>query len=225
MQQNKAIEFKGIMLGLGEYYSREITKTLGNLYWEGLKEYSIEEISSAVTRHIKSPDQGVFFPKIADLIKVLSGTSADAAQVAWSKVDHAIRRVGSYQSVAFDDAIIHRVIADMGGWPPFGQKTEEEWPFIANEFRQRYRGILVQGMNGLHYPPILPGTQELENSAYDEEWYKSRGLKKPTPVAIGITENVVKVIAGGNSAPLIQVEQIGSITGNMCLPEPNHEAA
>lgn len=34
--------------------------------------------------------------------------------VAWNKVDKAVRQVGAWTSVMFDDALIHRVISDMG---------------------------------------------------------------------------------------------------------------
>lgn len=217
----KIEEFKIVMLGLGEYYDKTITPTIGNVYWEGLKSFSIEEIKKAITRHIKSPDQGTFFPKISDLVKFISGSSADASQQAWAKVDHAVRHVGVYQSVAFDDAIIHRVIADMGGWPPFGQKTEDEWPFVANEFRQRYHALKARGMDGVLYPPTLPGNAELNNGGkFEAAWYRERGLPAPSPVAIGDKEIVLLIMAGGSNAPMVQIEQIGDITAGLVLPEP-----
>ncbi len=57
---------------------------------------------------------------------MLGGSTQDAALAAWSKVDRAVREVGPYQSVAFDDALIHRVLFEMGGWIPLGSKTEDE---------------------------------------------------------------------------------------------------
>lgn len=212
---------------VGELVGKELSTAGGVLFTRCMEsEVDYDTAMRAVGMHLKDTDKaGSFFPKPADLLRLVKGTKEDAAQVAWAKVDHAIRHVGSYQSVAFDDAIIHRVIADMGGWPPFGQKTEEEWPFVANEFRQRYHAMKSRGIDG-PYPPYLPGNSELENvGKYDEHWYRERGVAVPAPTAIGEPDRVRQVIAGGSNQPRIQIEKIGDITAGLMLPEPKQEAA
>lgn len=112
-----------------------------------------------------------------------------------------------------------------GGWPPFGQKTEEDWPFVANEFRQRYHGIKSRGLSG-PYPPYLPGNIELENGCkYDPAWYRERGLTAPSPTAIGDKDVAMQVIAGGSNQPIVGIETIGDVTAQLVLPEPAREAA
>jgi len=222
---SKLVEFKEWLLEIGEYYGKEITKTVGNLYWEALKGYNMKELREAATRHIKNTERGPFFPKISDIVRMLEGTILDHAQAAWSKVDYAVRHVGVYKSVAFDDPIIHRVIADMGGWPMFGQKRDDEWPFVANEFRQRYHGLKAKGIDG-QYPPYLPGNTELENGGnYDDAWHRERGLPLPTPISIGDSAACRLVISGGSDKPLHHVERIGDITRALLLPAPAMEAA
>ena len=51
----------------------------------------------------------------ADILRMMQGTSLDSALSAWAKVDKAVRRVGTYETIVFDDEIIHRVIHDMSG--------------------------------------------------------------------------------------------------------------
>jgi len=80
-------------------------------------------------------------PKVADVIKMLQGSTQDSALTAWAKVDKAVRSIGTQMSVAFDDPLIHKVIQDMGGWLGLGQRQEAEWPFVAKEFETRYRGF------------------------------------------------------------------------------------
>ena len=45
-------------------------------------------------------------PKPADIRRVLGGTTADAAALAWAKVIRAVHAVGAYSTVAFDDPFI-----------------------------------------------------------------------------------------------------------------------
>jgi len=77
-------------------------------------------------RHLMNPDTGQFLPKPADIVRMLGGRTLDRALMAWAKVDKAVRQIGTYESVVFDDALIHRVLHEMGGWVGMGQKTENE---------------------------------------------------------------------------------------------------
>src|ERR1041385_8791188 len=107
--------FAALMVALSDYYKSEISKSVMALYWEGLKQYDFAAIEKAAWAHTQSPDEnGRWMPKISDLAKVLQGSTKDQASLAWIKVDRAVRTVGTYSDVAFDDPLIHRVIQDMG---------------------------------------------------------------------------------------------------------------
>jgi hypothetical protein len=187
--------FATLMLGLSDYYKQELSKTAIKLYWEGLKQYDYEAIEKAAWAHTQSPDEaGRWMPKISDLAKVLQGRTVDQASSAWSKVDKAVRQVGTYADVAFDDAVIHRVIQDMGGWIRFGEKTDDEWPFVANEFMNRYRGFKMRD-EVPEYPGKLIGIAGAQNA--------SEGIKfNPGVRLIGDAQKAVMVIQGG-------LEQLG----------------
>jgi hypothetical protein len=40
------------------------------------------------------------------------------------------------------------VISDMGGWVLLGSKGDGDWPFIAKEFENRYRGYRMLKVRG-----------------------------------------------------------------------------
>lgn len=134
--------FAAMMFPLGKIYDLGLEdKLIMQIWFTALSDYSVQEVASAVTRFIKNPDSA-YKPKPADILRMIEGTSADQAMNAWSKVEAAIRRVGSYQTVVFDDPTIHRIIDDMGGWVDICQTSEDELPFRSKEFCNRYRGFV-----------------------------------------------------------------------------------
>ncbi|NMS31841.1 hypothetical protein HKB24_04265, partial [Vibrio parahaemolyticus] len=113
MQEVDKREFAEVWGAAWAMYGKSVSPQLLSIAFEALRAYSIEEVRIGLTRHIQSPDTGQFFPKPADVIKHIDGNSGSRAMVAWNKVDKAVRQVGAWTSVMFDDALIHRVISDM----------------------------------------------------------------------------------------------------------------
>lgn len=163
MKSTDRERFTKLMVGLGEYYGKQVTPMLADIYWNGLQAYDFEAVNAAVNLHVKNTDNGQFMPKIADIERSLHGNTSTRAMQAWVKVSKAIQEVGSYQSVKFDDSLIHSVIDDMGGWPQLGQTNIDELPFKIKEFERRYMAYLqVPPMR--EAPPMLPGIYERTNA-------------------------------------------------------------
>lgn len=194
MQQRDFDEFCELLDVVAEQYGKTMTEGLKMLYWQGLVDYDIAAVRLALSRHLKNPDNGMFMPKIADVVKMLHGNTQDSALVAWTKVDKAIRQVGCDNSVVFDDPIIHRVLIDMGGWTTFRTVLEDEMPFKAREFEQRYRGYKSRNEQ-VEYPPVMVGCFESHNSA--------QGQKVAPPVLIGNPDQAKKVMLGGSNKPAL----------------------
>lgn len=188
MQPSDRKNFVTLITGIADYYSKELSMTSIGLYWEGLKHYDYPAIERALWQHTQNPDSGQFMPKIADVTKVLQGRTEDQAQLAWSKVDGAVRRIGVWADVAFDDPIIHRVLHDMGGWVRINSFEDENWPFVAKEFVTRYRGFRISGQVP-EYPKYLLGTASTYNTV--------EGLAKPYVRMVGNQAAVLQVINGG----------------------------
>lgn len=201
MHANDKKRFATLLSGIADYYGKELSNGVISLYWQGLLNYDIEAIEKALWDHTQNPDNGQFMPKIADITRAMQGRTQDQAAIAWSKVDQAVRRVGTYQDVAFDDPIIHRVIADMGGWIWFGNQVEDEWPFVARNFENRYRGYRLRG-EVPDYQPVLLGMANAHN--------QQEGFKKNPPILIGNQNQAKSVMLGGTSAPLLEMRAAGN---------------
>lgn len=164
MQQGERKRFVVCLTACAEVYGKPCSDAVIGVWWDALRQFDIGAVEGAFGRHLQSQDVGQFMPKPADIIRMLQGTSVDAAMVAWSRVDRAIREVGTYVSVTFDDPIAMRVLQDMGGWILLGTKDNDEWPFIGNEFRNRYHGYRSRGEIP-ECPPVLPGICQAENTS------------------------------------------------------------
>ena len=209
--------FAEAMVALTEYYGKSVSDGVIELYWQGLRHYDFEAISEAMRRHMHNPDSGQFMPKIADVAKMLGGTSQDAALQAWAKVDRAVRQVGTYSDVAFDDPLIHRVIHEMGGWMGLGTKTEDEWPFVAREFENRYRGYRSRSEIP-EYPPVLIGIAGASN--------RKNGHTVAPPTLIGNAEAAKAVIERGAEKPLLGIQRATPALEHLRLvPDSGKDAA
>ena len=180
-------EFGTIMASVYDFWNRELSDVALEIWWESLRNFSFDAVRGALARHMRNPDTGQFMPKIADVVKFLEGNTLTQAMRAWQKVNEAIKRVGTYASVVFDDPIIHAVIADMGGWQPLGMVQDEEWPFKAREFEKRYQSYKVRPPQT--YPRKLIGIFEVENA--------KNGYAVGEPVMLGNPDQAKLVYQGG----------------------------
>ena len=202
MQQTEFKEFCQLLDDISEQY-KPLSEGAKVLYWQGLVNYDLSAIKLALFRHLRNPDVGQFMPKISDVVRMLQGSTLDSALAAWAKVDQAVRHVGTYDSVVFDDAIIHKVLQDMGGWIGLSQKTDSDWPFVAKEFENRYRGFKARG-EALVYPRVLIGAYEASNG--------HKGHKAAPPILIGNKAAAELVHKGGSNKPALQFTQANELT-------------
>jgi len=205
MDKSDYKKFRGLISDVHAFYQRDISTFSLNVWWESMKIYSVDAVSQALNRHCMNPDSGQFMPKPADVVKMLQGSTQDAALAAWAKVDSAVRRVGTYVDVVFDDPIIHRVIYDMGGWIALGTKNESDWPFVAKEFENRYRGFRSRSET-----PEYPGKMVGIAGAHNEK----EGYKLTSPTLIGDRHKAEQVIMGGTNRPMIGISTMSEALGN-----------
>jgi hypothetical protein len=187
---------------VAEQYNKTLSEGLKMLYFQGLQHYDFEAVKQAMVRHLQNPDNGMFMPKIADFVKMMQGNTQDSALLAWAKVDKAIRMIGTWESVVFDDPIIHRVLADMGGWLSLSDKQEEDWPFVAKEFENRYRGY-KQRNDSVEYPPVMIGRYEKENFV--------NGHHSQEPLLIGNQEKAMQVLSNGSNKPSLEMASLSDV--------------
>lgn len=178
MQVQDMEKFSKILSWVFAYYEKDLTDLTFEMYWNGLKDYSIEQVQEAFNAHMQHPEEGKWWPKVSDIIKHCKGGTQDNALRAWSEVETAIRKVGAYQDVVFHDPLIHHIIHKMGGWMAICDIPDEKsLVFKANEFKNTYRAMY--GTPAQNQPPVeLTGIINAQNS-------KIEGAKKAPPVLIG----------------------------------------
>lgn len=187
-------KFIELLTGVHDFYGKELSEFAIGVWLQAMQPFEFDAVRDAFNRHCVNTDAGQFMPKPADIVKMLQGSSQDSALRAWAKVDRAVRHIGTYESVAFDDPLIHRVLHEMGGWIALGTKTEDEWPFVAKEFENRYRGYRSRNATP-EYPPVLIGIAEAHNS--------KEGFKTAEPMLIGDHSQAHAVMQRGSSAPML----------------------
>ncbi|MBX9267227.1 DUF6475 domain-containing protein [Chromobacterium violaceum] len=208
MQQNDYGSFVDMLQAVAELYGKPLTIPAIAIYWNALKHLDLAVFREAMNRHVTSPDNGQFMPKPADLIRMTAGSSQDKALQAWHKVDKALRHVGTYRSVVFDDPLIHRALAEMGGWIALGTKTEDEWPFVARDFESRYRAFAGR-QEVPEYPPVMIGQFEADN--------RKAGLRCEPPMLLGNPAIAKTVMLAGSSRPLLERNEMGVEQANKIL--------
>lgn len=168
MNKQDEDKFKEVMIGLGEYYSKEITEAFIKIYWYDLKQITLEQFMQAASLHRMNPDSGQFFPKTSDIMKVLVGTSKqqeraieDRAETQWMTILGEIKRVGTYGSLKLEDKQALAAVKSIGGWQHICSQTESQLVWLHKEFISAYNNFERADVNAL--PEKLPGRIELEN--------------------------------------------------------------
>ncbi len=178
MTQNDYFEFVEIWSQVAEVYNKQPSDGALNLIFNALQRFDLEQIKQGLTAHINDPKHGDFAPKPADIVRHIEGDGDSRALAAWSKVEQAIRTVGPYESVVFDDPRTMAAVDDMGGWIKLCEVTEKELQFKGNEFVKRFMGYLSRPPE--QFPAKLLGMTEAANSGEHQEFVQEpRLIGKP----------------------------------------------
>lgn len=129
-----------------------------------LQDLEFDEIMNGLLRHANNPDECNFWPKPGKIREHLMGSSTSMAQREWRKVEHAIRCIGPYDDVAFNDAITMQVIHEMGNWQRFATAETRNLEFLENDFKKNYRGYLQSGLR-TKPPEVFMGQINLDRQA------------------------------------------------------------
>lgn len=177
MTENDRSAFAKIMMTLAEVYDKKLTDQFIKLYMAALVQYSIDEIESAAAQIIRTKTFHKF-PLPAEFIEILEPPEKieTTAILSLDTVFEAMERYGAYQSIAFDDPIIHAVITYLGGWEKVCLSrrqctTETTDRFWRKEFCELYRAFRNSDLSGV--PDYLPGTYERQNT---QSGYVAAGL-------------------------------------------------
>ena len=208
MQEGDKRVFRDVMTATLDLYGKTASAPVLRLWWASLEPYTIEEVRFGFTKYVRSPDNGTFPPKPADIIRMIEGTAGDRGMLAWGRVQDAIKRVGGYRSVAFDDPIIHSVIEDMGGWPALCSTETDQMQFRSAEFAKRYRAHAERGIEA--HEPYLIGRSEASN--------RMNGHKAEPPMLIGDAAKAALIVQQGQSTPRLRITSLSEAIKHLPVP-------
>lgn len=149
-----------IIFGL---YRCELTEELLELYWILLQRFTLDELKYAANRHFNSHKEGKYLPTPSHLLQYLQFNPHTAADNAWYKLLNAIRQHGCYNSVTFDDAHIHCVVQELGGWLELCRLKTYELQALHRPFHDDYVQLCENGLPK-KYPRFLAGITPLTDS-------------------------------------------------------------
>jgi hypothetical protein len=176
--------FAETLTGIAEIYGQTVTKAGMRIWWAALERFSDEQVQQALNAHATDAERGQWMPKPADIVRRIEGTPDDAAVAAWTKVEHALRRIGGGPSWVFDDPKIHRALQQIGGVSALSNcPSEKDLTFLREQFCKRY----ASPQNAGSYPAKLVG------------WHSDG-----KPVLIGDQAKCQQVLeGGGNDQPAL----------------------
>jgi hypothetical protein len=183
--------FAALMNALSELYGKESSKILSEIYWNTLKQFKWVAIEKAVKRYIADPEEGKFMPKPGDIVRWIVGSSETRALQAWAKVMEGMQRIGSHESVVFEDLTIHCAVDAIGGWVKLGMTKTDRLPLVAQDFKKYYIAFLKDPPD--EFPthllgrmpsgqPVLIGNKKLSREEAQDTALLDVTLKKLEPM-------------------------------------------
>jgi len=165
--------------GLAALYEKELSVSLQELYWTLFADWTDDQFEAACQA---AANKLKFFPKPVELRELVGGDQEAVALGAWETLHNAIKRIGNWQSVRFEDSRITRAVESMGGWQAVCLWETKDLSYRRHEFLRTYQalqdggpprtmaGLIEQGSTGRGYrvpPPIQVGMSEEERALLD----------------------------------------------------------
>lgn len=163
---DRAIFFK-VMATVQQYFGKNLEQDVLDLYWNSLKQFTLEEFQTASTNIMQefNPTSAKPFPLIRDFRAMCGKDGETRAVNIISLVKAAAKKYGQYESIDFDDLALHSVIERYGGWPDIVLWSEKDWQFHERNFIAAYKAAQSAKMAGPYY---VMGLVEIANRAAGE---------------------------------------------------------
>jgi hypothetical protein len=203
MNPSQKAEFGKLITDVLAYYRQDASAFTLSLWWQACQGFDMEQVSKALSAHAMDAERGVYAPKVADVVRVLAGTTTDRAALAWGKVLGAMGAVGAYSDVVFDDPAIHAAIEDCGGWVKVCRGELAELSYLQHRFCQAHKAYTGRGT--FDFQRRLIGDRSPDNE------YTNKGLPLPKPAIVGDKEKARLVYESGSAAAKTQITFAGDV--------------
>lgn len=172
---------------LDVYPNRKLNKHQLETWFLVMRDMTEEQLQAAVLLHIRNGDDWPTPAKLRQNIGLVDPGMADPetrAIKAWDAVSRAIKSVGGYTSVDFDDPLTNASVRSLGGWEWLTNLTSDELKFKRHEFLKTYKTFSVTGVVGDLCRP-LAGIEDRTNERIPTQPRRIEvGLPAPQPQLI-----------------------------------------
>lgn len=171
-------EFALLVDSLAANFGKPAEEALLEAYWMALEDLPIEAVRRAVGIAIRTAKH---LPRGVEL-REFSGDMNNATRAvhAWSALQIAVGRHGSYRSVDFDDPVLNATVRNLGGWQKLcATPTEEFEKWTRKDFERIYGALCASGITG-EQGQYLVGSHEQANFS------AGHGVAAPTRVMTGL---------------------------------------
>lgn len=162
--------FRMLMVGIGELYSKEITKPLLQIYYGSLINYTLDQVSLGISKHAADPKHGTFMPKPADIIRQIEADkpSPEArAELAWMTIEKKMSSIGAYGSLKLDDLQALAAVKSIGSWRDLCHTDISKLAWKRKEFIEAYKNFENTPLEAL--PSHLAGMIESDRQKKTEK--------------------------------------------------------
>ncbi len=199
----KREEFGIVFAVMAEYFGATPSEGLTQVYYELLKDLSIQDFKRACQTVMQSRVYNGL-PKVAEIRETIEGRIEDKVALAFQSLVETMKRQGAWETIIFQDGAIANAIQGMGGWEAVNEIRIDDWRFRKKEFEQLYlahfrRGNTqpkkvfgafdrineANGQQGWNKPVLV--TKEMGFLPYTEENLRAIGYQ-PQLMATGGTE-------------------------------------
>ena len=185
--------FASSLMAMATVFDKPVTPQLTEIYFRALDGFTADEVEHGISKACSTLK---FFPKPVELIECITGGSgnlADKAMIEACRVLEAIKSIGTYSTVCFDDAVTQAVIVQQfGGWAKFADMLEENEKWFVKDFVSGYQAFARQNVR--HYG-ALPGISHAQNALTGRE-------REEKPIYIGDVEKAKAIHAQGKLTEL-----------------------
>jgi hypothetical protein len=146
MTKNDKQEFAKAMTACYMAFDKQLDANQMGLYFEMLSDYNVNQVTQAFKAHMKDPDRGRFFPKIADVIYQIIGTEKQrselqetTAELEWAKIYAAASNGAEPRNISVE---ARSALRSLGGVNKVGYTLEKDIPFLKREFMALHKSIV-----------------------------------------------------------------------------------
>lgn len=196
MNNNDRSEFAKLWTSVrDDIYGKPVSATALDIVFRALQRFDIADIQKAIEIHINDTENGRFPIIPAHVVANIEGAGHERSAQAWNMLVGAIKHIGPYRDVVFDDPTIHAIVANEGGWLKVCDMSEEDLKFMQARFNKQYVGYVSR--REFNYPQMLKGITNSENSGKKDDEGKSFEIEKPA--VVGDSEKAKQTYLGGSS--------------------------